>query len=152
MSSSTNTVVLRPCDDVDSAQRRQIRDFLNNQLGSYGDVVDSIGQAIDFSLSDDACEGGYIVVERAEDHIAASVVVNETGMSNYIPENILVYIAVHEDHRGEGLGKKVLSRAQEAAEGDIALHVEEGNPAIHLFRSLDFEKKYVEMRWETSES
>ncbi|MFT5981308.1 MAG: ribosomal-protein-alanine N-acetyltransferase [Flavobacteriales bacterium] len=71
---------------------------------------------------------------------------NQTGMGGYIPENILVYIATHKDHRGTGLGKKLMSKAIEISEGDIALHVEANNPAQHLYSKLGFTNPYLEMR------
>ena len=73
-------------------------------------------------------------------------VVNETGMSGYIPENILVYIATHKDFRGKGLGKKLMQEAINFAKGDIALHVEANNPAKHLYEKLGFTAPYLEMR------
>jgi ribosomal-protein-alanine N-acetyltransferase len=73
-------------------------------------------------------------------------VVNLTGMGGYIPENILVYIAVHNGYRGEGLGKKLMNKAIERATGDISLHVEANNPAKHLYEKLGFTNPYLEMR------
>ena len=67
-------------------------------------------------------------------------------MKGYIPENILVYIAVHNKTRGKGVGKRIMQKAIEIAEGDIALHVEPNNPAKFLYEKLGFENKYLEMR------
>jgi ribosomal protein S18 acetylase RimI-like enzyme len=78
--------------------------------------------------------------------IVGVTVVNETGMSGYIPENILVYIATHKDFRGKGLGKKLMQEAINFAKGDIALHVEANNPAKHLYEKLGFTAPYLEMR------
>jgi ribosomal protein S18 acetylase RimI-like enzyme len=68
-------------------------------------------------------------------------------MEGYIPENILVYIAVHESTRGKGYGKQLMQKAIEIAEGDIALHVEPDNPARFLYEKLGFTNKYLEMRF-----
>lgn len=67
-------------------------------------------------------------------------------MSGYIPDNILVYIAVHEKTRGKGVGKALMEKAITLAEGDIALHVEPDNPAKRLYERLGFSNKYLEMR------
>ena len=64
----------------------------------------------------------------------------------YIPENILVYIAVHQSHRGKGLGKKLMEYTLENCKGDIALHVEADNPAKHLYEKFGFKIPYLEMR------
>jgi ribosomal protein S18 acetylase RimI-like enzyme len=68
-------------------------------------------------------------------------------MGGYIPEHILVYIALHKAHRGQGLGKKLMLHAQASTEGDIALHVEKDNPARHLYERVGFTSPYLEMRW-----
>jgi len=69
-------------------------------------------------------------------------------MSGYIPENILVYIAVDSNTRGTGVGKKLMKKAMSIAKGNIALHVEPNNPAKFLYEKLGFTNKYLEMRYE----
>jgi ribosomal protein S18 acetylase RimI-like enzyme len=71
---------------------------------------------------------------------------NKTGMSGYIPENILVYIAVDAEQRGKGIGGKLMKMAMKMAKGAIALHVEPDNPAKKLYERLGFTNKYLEMR------
>jgi GNAT superfamily N-acetyltransferase len=71
---------------------------------------------------------------------------NKTGMKGYIPENILVYIAVHQDERGKGIGRQLMKEALRYAKGDIALHVEPENPAKFLYKKVGFTNKYLEMR------
>ena len=73
--------------------------------------------------------------------------INNTGMSGYIPEHILVFIAVHRDFRGKGVGKKLMNKIIERCPGDIALHVEYDNPAVHLYKKMGFKSKYAEMRF-----
>ena len=63
------------------------------------------------------------------------------------PENILVYIATHHDHRGKGFGKMLMKKTVEHAHGSIALHVEPDNPARFLYEKVGFTSKYIEMRY-----
>jgi [ribosomal protein S18]-alanine N-acetyltransferase len=91
-------------------------------------------------------KGGFVVAARENGKIVGAVVINKTGMSGYIPENILVYIAVDASQRGKGVGKKLMKTAIDLAKGDIALHVEPDNPAKKLYESLGFTNKYLEMR------
>jgi len=73
--------------------------------------------------------------------------VNKTGMGGYIPENILVYIATHNEHRGKGIGKELMKKTLDLAEGDVKLHVEHDNPARFLYEKFGFTNKYLEMRY-----
>jgi len=78
--------------------------------------------------------------------MAGVVVVNRTGMEDYIPENILVYIAVDAALRGQGVGKQLMKKAIELAKGNVALHVEPNNPARFLYEKIVFTNKYLEYR------
>ena len=138
--------VLRPSDTVGLIELEQIRDFLFEQLGKYGDPKADIMKAINYALNKGITPGGFVVVGREDGQIIGAVVVNRTGMDGYIPENILVYIATHQQIRGKGYGRKLMEAAIKAAEGGIALHVEPDNPAKILYEKLGFTNKYLEMR------
>lgn len=138
--------VFKPAHTVGLVQLQQIRDFLYEHLDQYGDKKEDIMKAINYALNKGITPGGFIVVGYEGSEIAGAVVVNKTGMEGYIPENILVYIATHRDQRGKGLGKKLMQRAIDEAEGAIALHVEPDNPAKILYEKLGFTNKYLEMR------
>ena len=120
--------------------------FLHEHLEEYGDEKSAIQKAIDYVFQ----SGGRVVIARDDDQIMGAVVINATGMSDYIPENILVYIAIHRDFRGKGLGKSLMKEALNDLVGDVALHVEANNPAIHLYKSLGFTNPYLEMRLKRS--
>ena len=123
-----------------------IVNFLFKHLDQYGDDKESIEKAMDYALKKHPSFGGYIITIVEDQKIVGATVVNKTGMDGYIPENILVYIAIHVDFRGKGIGKKLMSRAIEMSNGDIALHVEPDNPAKILYEKLGFQNKYLEMR------
>lgn len=125
-----------------------IADFLFNHLDQYGDKREDIMKCIDYALSQEPGRGGYIYAAyESPDHILGVVIINHTGMSGYIPENILVYIAVHADARGKGVGKGLMLKTMDRANGDVALHVEPDNPAKFLYEKVGFTNKYLEMRW-----
>lgn len=135
-----------PEKKLEAEQREDLVSFLYKHLDEYGDRVKDIDRAIGYAMSSSEDKGGFALTLTDDDQIIGSVVVNQTGMSGYIPENILVYIAMNRDYRGQGLGKKLMQKAIEVAEGDIALHVEPDNPAKFLYEKLGFENKYLEMR------
>jgi Acetyltransferases len=123
----------------------RIADFLFKHLDEYGDPREDIMACLNFVFNGG---GGFIAVGHSqENQIMGAVVINRTGMSGYIPENILVYIAVDASFRGQGLGKSLMERALAETSGGVALHVEPDNPARHLYERLGFTSKYLEMRY-----
>lgn len=127
-------------------ERQRIIKFLFEHLDEYGDAKKDIGNAIDYAMSSYPLAGGFVLTAENDSDIVGAVVMNKTGMKGYIPENILVYIAVHREHRGKGLGKKLMEKTLLYAKGDIALHVEPDNPARYLYENTGFDNKYLEMR------
>ncbi|KAF0202164.1 MAG: gcn5-related [Bacteroidetes bacterium] len=146
------TQIFNAVQKPDINEKNEIVDFLFNHLDQFGDKKEDIMKAIDFSVKDSASFGGFTLMARDGDNVVGAVVVNQTGMQGYIPENILVYIAVHRELRGQGIGKILMTEAINLAKGDIALHVEPDNPARHLYQKLGFDNKYLEMRLKKSEA
>ncbi len=137
---------LRPSETVGMIERNAIATFLEIHLDEYGDKKEDIAKCLDYALNSGVSPGGFAVTAHDKDKIVGAVIVNRTGMEGYIPENILVYIAMHKDYRGHGIGKKLMLEAINNADGDIALHVEPNNPAKILYEKLGFTNKYLEMR------
>jgi ribosomal protein S18 acetylase RimI-like enzyme len=125
---------------------QKIAKFLNTHLDEFGDSVEDILKCLDYVFEKNLGNGGFVLLGIQDQEIIGAVVINETGMSKYIPENILVYIAVHKDYRGKGLGKQLMEHALKLTKGDVALHVEPDNPAKKLYERLGFTNKYLEMR------
>jgi len=137
-----------PKDSVSEETKKEVADFLYEHLDEFGDEHEYIMNCINFALDDKKKFGGSVLVAKDGDTVAGAVVMNKTGMAGYIPENILVYIAVHRDYRGKGLGKDLMLKTFENSEGnEIKLHVEPENPARFLYEKLGFTSKYLEMRW-----
>ena len=118
--------------------------FLYAHLEQYGDTVADITKCMEYVMN--PSKGGNIIVGIEEQKIVGVVILNNTGMKDFIPENILVYIAVDNSQRGKGFGKQLMQKAISIAEGNIALHVEPDNPAKKLYEKLGFTNKYLEMR------
>lgn len=121
----------------------EISVFLFEHLDEYGDSIEAIKKAINYVFND---RGGAIIIQYIESDISGVIVLNKTGMVDYIPENILVYIALNKKYRGKGFGKKLMQKALNEISGNIALHVEKDNPARFLYEKLGFTNPYLEMR------
>lgn len=132
----------------DTFSKDAVADFLFKHLDEYGDQRADILKAINYAFAEKPGQNGFVVVGEEQGEIVGAVVINETGMEGYIPENILVYIAVHHKMRGKGAGKSLMKATINRARGGIALHVEPNNPALHLYEKLGFTNKYLEMRYQ----
>ncbi|MCB0705816.1 MAG: GNAT family N-acetyltransferase [Saprospiraceae bacterium] len=141
------TKVFNTTNKPTTREKENLINFLFDNLQEYGDPRSDIEKCVNYSLKEVPSFGGFIIVSFLESEISGVVVVNQTGMEDYIPENILVYIATHKMHRGKGIGKMLMQKAMELAKGSIALHVEPENPARFLYEKLGFSSKYLEMRY-----
>jgi len=144
--------------EISTIKKNEIVEFLHDHLEQYGDSKKDIEKAIDFALkvSNPYLQitplGGMVLIGKEDNQTVGAVVMNRTGMNGYIPDNILVYIAVHKNYRGKGIGKQLMQKAIELTNGDIKLHVEPDNPARFLYKKLGFTEPYLEMRLKNSKS
>ncbi len=122
-------------------------DFLYRHLGEYRDSKEDIGKAVNYAFSKSNGKGGFLLEVFDDGQLVGEVVINDSGMSGYVPEHVLVYIAVNENRRGEGIGRMLLEEAIKSCEGDVSLHVEYDNPAKRLYERVGFTSKYAEMRY-----
>jgi ribosomal protein S18 acetylase RimI-like enzyme len=146
----TETRIYDPSKKPESSRKEEIVDFLYKHLEEYGDPRDQIEKAVDYAIKEIPSFGGFILTSYQNSSLSGVVVVNQTGMKGYIPENILVYIATHKDLRGKGIGKMLMKKSIEIADGNLALHVEPENPARFLYEKIGFTSKYLEMRYKKS--
>ncbi|MFA5418929.1 MAG: GNAT family N-acetyltransferase [Bacteroidales bacterium] len=140
------TKMYNPTNKPGIIEKNEIINFLFENLENYGDPKADIEKCIEYALKETPSFGGFILVSYDTTKITGVVVVNQTGMKDYIPENILVYIATHKEMRGQGIGKKLMNDTIQISNGSIALHVEPDNPARFLYEKVGFTSKYIEMR------
>ncbi len=140
--------IYTPGRKPDETTKNEIIDFLYEHLEQFGDPREQVALAVGYSLQEYESFGGLILLAKMDGKTVGAVVINRTGMKDYIPENILVYIAVHREYRGKKIGRYLMMQAIENAEGNIALHVEPDNPARFLYKKVGFTSKYLEMRYQ----
>jgi hypothetical protein len=124
-------------DFNDNLTREQYVDFLHTHLDQFGDSKEAINKCIDFAFGKDGKLGGFLLAAYYEEKLVGALIINNTGMSGYIPEHILVYVAV------DGIVEYALKECP----GDVKLHVEYENPAKRLYERIGFTTKYAEMRY-----
>ncbi len=132
----------------DNVTRDMVVDFLHEHLDRFRDSKEDINKCLDYVFSSEKSEGGFILLALDNDNLVGVVVMIQTGMSGYIPENFLVYVAVDSNIRGKGIGGKLIKKAIAETNGNVALHVEYDNPAKRLYERVGFSSKYAEMRYQ----
>lgn len=129
-----------------------ICDFLHEHLDRFRDSKQDITRCLNYALGLQEHRRGFVLLalEQADSPqptLLGVGVLCETGMSGYVPENLLVYLAVDARLRSRGIGKKLMQQALSLSKGNVALHVEPDNPARRLYERMGFSNKYLEMRY-----
>lgn len=138
----------QPADFNDVLSRNEFSSFLFKSLIPFGDPIEDIEKCIDYAFSNNEFAGGFLLAAFEEENLCGALIVNNTGMSGYIPEHILVYVAVDSSMRGRGIGKQLIEKAISMCDGNMKLHVEYNNPAKRLYERIGFESKYADMRYQ----
>jgi GNAT superfamily N-acetyltransferase len=125
----------------------QLAVFLHESLKPYEDTKPDIQQGIADALKPQHGEAGFILIAELDRKPVGALVMLQTGMKSYVPENLLLWVAVAPEVRGKGVGSQIIKRSFELADGDIKLHVEYDNPAKQLYERLGMINKYAEMRY-----
>jgi len=120
--------------------------FFHETMKPYEDEVPDIERALDYAFSPAEGKGGYLVLASAGETLAGAVLMLHTGMAGYVPETILLFVAVDPARRNQGIGGRIIREAVKHAPGAVKLHVEYDNPAKRLYERLGFASKYAEMR------
>lgn len=130
-----------------SINRQNFVDFLFTNLDRFGDPKKDIEKCLDYAFSDEKSEGGFALAAFYQNKLVGTLIMNKTGMGDYIPDWILVYIAVDPSYRGKGFGRQIIEESFKHCDGNIKLHVEYDNPAKRLYERIGFTSKYAEMRY-----
>jgi GNAT superfamily N-acetyltransferase len=121
--------------------------FFHEALKPFEDSPEDIERGIRDCLKPRGRTGGFLLIATLRRKPVGALVMRRTGMKGYVPENLLLFVAVAPDLRNRGVGRLLVERAIREARGSIKLHVEYDNPARHLYERLGFTSKYAEMRY-----
>ncbi len=126
--------------------REALAAFIHEFMKPYEDTLPDTRRGVDDALGSRPEAGGFVVLARVDRRLAGALVMLRTGMKGYVPENLLLFVAVDDRLRGHGIGGALIRAAVERCEGSVKLHVEYDNPAQRLYQRLGFSNKYAEMR------
>lgn len=134
--------------DFKNINREEFIDFLFMHLDQFGDPKKDINKCLNYAFSTEKSEGGFALAAFHENKLVGGLIMNKTGMGDYIPDWVLVYVAVDSSCRGKGFGRQIVEEAFKYCDGNVKLHVEYDNPAKRLYERIGFTSKYAEMRYE----
>lgn len=104
-------------------------------------------EALDYALKEKPSFGGFILALKKDHSFIASIVVNNTGMQGYKPDNIFVYVTIHEAYQNdEQVLKEIMCKALDMSNGDVALHIDPKSPIIKFYQKLGFTQRTLELR------
>lgn len=120
--------------------------FIHATMTPWQDTQGDISRGLDYAFSKESGKGGFLILVTRGEELCGSLLMLNTGMGGFVPENLLLFVSVNPALRGHGLGTKIIDRALQECEGAIKLHVDHDNPAKRLYERLGFQHKYAEMR------
>jgi len=123
--------------------RREIVEFFTQNLDTHENDEETVKESLNY-IPD---RGGHLILAFDKDEIVGGCVINHTHMGYYFPENFLVYLATHKNHRLKGIGRLIMDKAIDVTHGDIYLHLKADNPAKVLYEKYGFESPFIEMRY-----
>lgn len=146
----TSEIRMHRIDDAsgfpDWAPREAVVDFFHTTMKPYNDAPEDVNRALDYAFSKADGEGGFLILAEEKGTLLGALLMLNTGMRGFVPPNILLFVTVHPDHRGRGLGRTIIDHSVAQCDGDVKLHVEYDNPAKRLYERVGFTTKYAEMR------
>lgn len=121
--------------------------FVHEHMKPYEDTLEDTRRGLDYALSSEPGQGGFVLLAVREQRLLGVVVVLGTGMGGYVPGHLLLFAAVGASHRNQGIGGLLVAEAIRGTGGDIKVHCEHDNPALRLYERLGFRSKYAELRY-----
>lgn len=144
----TENLLFHATNRPSEIEKNKIVDFLSRNLEGVEPNKEHIRKAIEYSTKEQLSFGGFILLHKSHDEIAGAAIVNHTGMGGYIAENVLVYIAVCDKYRKQGVAKNMIDQILRHAKGDVALHLKGDSSLASICEKFGFKKSIVEMRLE----
>ena len=113
----------------------------------YADTLADCRQGVLDALENRPAPGGFVICATDSEDFVGVLVMLRTGMSGYIPPNLLLFLAVKPSRRRRGIATLLVQRALEITSGSVKLHVEADNPARFLYEKIGFNPAYLDMRY-----
>ncbi|WP_111309084.1 GNAT family N-acetyltransferase [Confluentibacter sediminis] len=125
---------------------KRVTNFLYEHSGTPRDSKSAIKKSLLYAIKEISGLGGFVFVLEYQNEISGVLVINKTGMNEYIPENILVYLVINEKYSEDGIKERLINYAINYCKGDIALYINKESPELPWFEKKGFKTRNIEMR------
>lgn len=125
---------------------KRITNFLHEHANHPKDSKSAIRKSLLYAIKEISGLGGFVFVFETEKQVLGVLVINKTGMNEYIPENILVYLVINETYAEANIKEKLINYAITYCKGDIALYINKESPELSWFEKKGFKSRNIEMR------
>jgi predicted acetyltransferase len=140
-------IIKKENDFTRELTREDFVNFTYTHLRRFGDSKKLINKSIDYAFTKTRLRGGFLIVALLDDIIVGSFVLNKTGMADFVPENLIVYLAVHIKYFNKGIGEGLINKAFNLTKGSFKLHINTDNPEIEFYKQIGFIPMYYELRF-----
>lgn len=140
-------VVRRECELPPGLDARRLAEFLSVHLRPYEDTVDDTERAVRYALDQAPNQGGAVFLALRDGALAGALLSLDLHMGGFVADHLWIYVVIHPDWRGRGLGGQLMRAGFEHCPGTVKAHVDFDNGhSRHLFAKHGFVEKYVEVR------
>ena len=111
------------------ADRDFVIHFFHETMKPYHDSLDDVARALDYALVPERGQGGFVMLAHRGELLLGALCMLKTGMGGYIPENLLLFVTVAPESRGQGVGRQLFT----AIEPSLSQSESYCIPRDHLF-------------------
>ncbi len=119
----TTTKLYNSFPSVSFQKKSEIIQFLDNYADNLELTRSTITHLVDYALKEISSFGGFVITEEEDRKIVGAMVVNNTGMEGYMPNNLIVASGFLPGSQKAGSKKRILQRILYLTKGDTALLV-----------------------------
>ena len=131
---------------LSTMEAARLTNFIHGQQEEPKSSPRAIAKAIQYSTKEIPGLGGYVFVLEEQGEIMGLMVVNKTGMGDYIPENFIAFLTVRKGEKDKGVAQKLMDYALQYCKGDLAIHIEGQGKQMDLLKENSFRLTHMEMR------
>ena len=96
----------------------------------------TIAHLVDSALKEVSSFGGFVVTEEKQEEVLGVMIVNNTGMEGYMPNNLIVLGAFLPNIGKEGSKKRILQKIMHLTRGEAALIIKASDNSENSLRNL----------------